>query len=604
MKPFRLTSGEIQKILMRPILYILTFAIVLCLFFSTTLTNNMTDRANAQKYNFDNCSTAEQVKASFYQTEPGSISKNYFDEKIEKTYSDLLFYQNENDKYDPSYVGDTSQAVVTKVKSLIADITDQYHEFATKHNLYCSDPTLFTTEAQVIIKGIQDKIQLDLQEITTLCNKYLHNKKIDTPAFFITTEYEKAFQYIYTGIYDNLIGTTAKPVVIDTVQALDNVYKSIENCGDTKIKGKSYIDKLVVITDSLIPVQISNETLSKLFKQKEQTTEYLGQTLKDKIDTATTMEQMTDLCLEYYYLADDLCEYIHSAIKLEPVKTMTDSKANTFYGYEGVIVYQLKQTTTRDAALLAKNWSTNKYASVFSTTTSFSDKVSAFDLMYMGLEICGFVIIIFCVVLAGSMIAGEHSNGTLKVLALRPFSRRKILSSKIRATLIFGFIYILFSALVLGIMGYFMYGFDLTPIVSVFNASVVFAVSPIVMMLIYIALLMLKLAFYVLIACLISVVLRSNVWAVTISLLIYVISSVFSILFATTYWYAYTPFASIDLFKFFGGNFVTGSNQFAIALSTPLFYNSNFVVSAVTVGVIMVLLITISHIVFKKREIR
>ena len=46
--------------------------------------------------------------------------------------------------------------------------------------------------------------------------------------------------------------------------------------------------------------------------------------------------------------------------------------------------------------------------------------------MYFTLEIASFLIIAFTVVIGAGMIAKEYSDGTIKLLAIRPFNRNKI----------------------------------------------------------------------------------------------------------------------------------------------------------------------------------
>ena len=59
---FRLLRGEMHKILMRPILYVITGVLVLALFFSATLMN-MTDRKTLE-YSITG-STKEEVLTNF-----------------------------------------------------------------------------------------------------------------------------------------------------------------------------------------------------------------------------------------------------------------------------------------------------------------------------------------------------------------------------------------------------------------------------------------------------------------------------------------------------------------------------------------------------------
>ncbi len=202
------------------------------------------------------------------------------------------------------------------------------------------------------------------------------------------------------------------------------------------------------------------------------------------------------------------------------------------------------------------------------------------------------------------MIASENARGTLRVQCLRPYSKRQILSSKIWATLFLGVILLLFSALVLFIAGWIMFGLDFTNILAVFNSTNAFIISPIAMIFVYIGLFVLKMIFYIMLAAMLATMFKNDIAAIIVPILIYVANAVLAFIFTATMWYAYVPFACVDLFKFFGGGFALAENPISIILSTPLFYNSNFVYSVSMFAGLLIIMTIISHICFKKREIR
>lgn len=594
-KMSRLLRGELNKILMRPILYVFTGIIVLALFFSATLMN-MENRG--YQYSVDG-STKTEVMAEFVSAK--TMNKTIAENKISSAHTQLTYYQNLNSNAETSVsaqlkllVGDgsTSRAGAQKLLSnYIAAIQDLQASGQTLATAYLKDIRTemieVVTEAKTIISNATNK-----ESLTVLMTKTSFED-------YITLSSNALFYLDAKGADLNLLTTHIK------------IYQDLEKAnGFGNVDGITYFDKLKTLTYKEVEdIALSEETSKNLDEQYKKATEFMATTLEninkysndEKVTTGVLKEEI----LKYYYTAEQFSLLVSDTALFEPVKNMKDSIAHQYIGYSDIHLYEIQEKITKNNYLISNNLTTNQFASVFTATTSSGENVGAFDLVYFGLEICSFIILIFCVVLAAGMIAGEQSNGTLKVLATRPFSRNKILTSKILATLIFGIIFMIFSALVLFITGFAIYGLDMTPIMAVFNASSVFIASPIVLLLIYLALMIIKILFFVLLATMISTVFRSNVGAVAVSIFVYFITALFSVLFVSSTWYAYLPFAGIDLFKFFGGAFgATTANPLAIAFSSPMFFNSNLIISGVTVLASMIIMTILSYTVFKKREIK
>ena len=584
---FRLLRGEMHKILMRPILYVITGVLVLALFFSFTLLDM--DNRNSDQYSI-NGETKQEVLQNFLSAQ--SMNKSIADDNLASAKSKIDYYATVNT--------DATTTITAQLKLLVTESQNVLVRYL--NGIQTAEDTgnlslLLAGNYRNQLANLTTQMSTIVSDSTRVENPTLLMKKTDYDRFVSLTS------TLSTYLSDNSFDE-------NNIDDHNLLVTRIRNAvGFDDIEGPSFIDKIeTLVNQNMSDIVIDEEVITSLNEQYETASAYMND-LNSNItaavnDEEVSLETMKDYVLSYYYTAKQMNDLATDSIYMNPIKNFNDSQANDYIGYSEVNTYEVNQEITRNNYLIANNLSDISYGHVFSPTTSFGNEVSAFDLVYFGLEICGFVILIFCVVLAAGMIAGEQSNGTLKVLAIRPYNRSKILTSKILATVIFGIIFIIFSALVLFIIGYAFYGLDMTSILAVFNASSAFVVSPIVLILIYIALMIVKILFYVLLATMISVVFRSNVGAVAISILLYFVSALFAVLFTSTYWYAFIPFAGIDLFKFFGGSFATPDNPIAIALSSPLFYNSNFIVSIVSVVITMLLFTIISYVVFKKREIK
>ncbi len=594
-KMSRLLRGELNKILMRPILYILTGVIVIALIFSALLLN-MSNRGD-QLYHIDGGNKTE-VMINF--SSAPNMNKTIAETMVLNAYGQLEYYQNINTSPETT--------VTTRLKNLIDNSESRRGARRLLNDYLTGIQYAQNPENPSNVRELNN-IRLEMVEVLNEARTIISEAATSTNASILMPK--ESFENYITLISDALLYLNAEGADINLIETHENIYNHISQVnGFTNIEGASYFDKLYYLTSNdITDITLSEETITNLNNQYEKVTTFMSSTLEninaysadENISTGTLKEEI----LKYYYAASQYSTLVSDSIYFEPVKSFNDSYAHQFIGYTDVHLYQIQERIATNNYLLSNDLTSNQFSSVFTPTMSSGDQVGAFDLVYFGLEICSFIILIFCVVLAAGMIAGEQSTGTLKVLATRPYSRNKILTSKILASLIFGIIFLVFSAIVLFIIGYAVYGLDTTPILAVFNATSVFVISPFLLILIYLALLIVKILFYVLLATMISTVFRSNVGAVVISIFIYFLTAIFAVLFTSSTWYAFLPFAGIDFFKFFGGAFASDlSNPLSIAFSSPMFYNSSLLISAIVVTVTMVVMTILSYVVFKKREIK
>ncbi|MBQ9785870.1 MAG: ABC transporter permease subunit, partial [Clostridia bacterium] len=379
----------------------------------------------------------------------------------------------------------------------------------------------------------------------------------------------------------------------------------------TRVANSQNLTTINNYINELIDVKISNETITDLNSYIATATTYMNTIEAEfneiiKNNDVEKIEIAKDLAKEYYLVSLNIYELVNNQFTYEPVSEMLDSTIHQYLNYNNFYSYQIQEQITKQIYLVENNAVITDFADVFSPGQTSNSTANAFDFVYFGLEIFGFIILIFSVVLGAGMVAGEHSNGTLKLLTIRPYSRSKILTSKIISTLIFGTILTIFSALVLFIIGITMYGSNFTPILGVFNATTAYVISPISLLLIYILFLLFKILIYTLFAVAISVIFRSNAAAIGVSMAVYFMSTLFSVLFSSSYWFAFWPFVNLDLFKYMGGAFITQTafNPLAIAFSSPMLYNSTFLISIIISLVIGILFAFIAYFVFNKREIK
>ena len=313
------------------------------------------------------------------------------------------------------------------------------------------------------------------------------------------------------------------------------------------------------------------------------------------------------LLLAKHYLSTCLYTYqtINNATILELTKNYSNEKINNFVGFENFNRYQIMEELSTSKYLLQNASLSEDYASPFSFNSNSTTQTNAFDYVYFCLEILSIAIIIFSVITCSMMIAKEQSDGTIKLLAIKPYKRHKIISSKIGATFTISLILMLVSFVVSLITGFIMFGTSMPNMLITINASLTFSLPVLVVVLIYLVLLAIKIYIYILLASAISVIFTSFVGAVCVSSAIYIINLITTFISNGANWLRFNLFSHLDLFKYFGGSFINlGSpTKLTQLFYSPVFAGTNIFVSLSVVAIFIVILNALTYTIFRKRDI-
>ena len=287
----------------------------------------------------------------------------------------------------------------------------------------------------------------------------------------------------------------------------------------------------------------------------------------------------------------------------------SDDYIQSLYQFENE-EYKKKYSITEQKNICNYYLSTNKYAfeyaSPLSLQTSSNSQPNAYDFMFFALEFCSFIIVIYVVFLGATMIAGEYSNGTMKLLAIRPYSRKKILFSKLLATLFVGLIFLLITFVVTYILGAILFGSASLPILLIFNAESVTSVHQLVSILMLFLCKTIELIFYAIFAISISTWFKSNAGSVVVSLLLYFVSFILTMFTPSLGIIKYLPFVNTNLFGYFGSHLIstTSNNIFVTMFSKVIANDMNFYISFAVVAFFSSILYAITSVIFSKRDIK
>lgn len=645
---FRLLKGELNKILMRPILYVITGVVIFAIIFSCFQFSPASRTSYADYYSqYSELDSLVKVKKMF--NESSSVNKysavaaeqliTQAEEKLEAAYKRGEKETIINDKgqevegenkiiaYLYRALGEYKKNVISEPDNFLSAylnyMNDQNFRGASVDALIDAlanvvGPIVKSSSGTVIsptpahennnLASIHYYIT-QINEIQSLKKKQTENTDLLIP----TSKLEK-FNAAYIKIYNT---------VISEGRSSEYDITNYENHDSIRALFKE-VELYNVLKDliSSIKVKVISEKTYKERKQNIADAKAYLASYKDEINEFVLSEddkqvsKLKDMCVKYYLYASNVNDLIENTVLYDAALNLSDKEVTSFYGYNKMqmkdgeesplYLYAVQEEITKELFLLNNHKTEMDYANVFNGSQTSNVAANAFDLVYFGLEITSIVIIVFTVVLAAGMLAGEQSTGTLKLLLIRPYSRSSILTSKLVATIIFATIFFIFSTILLFLTGWALYGVDFTPVLAVFNATSAFVISPGALLFIYILCLLIKTIFYIAISLAISAIFRSNVGAVSISIVLYFVISIMGTIFASSFIYGFIPFSNLDLFKFFGGSFVSSGSGSLLStiFSSSIFHGVGFTYSIIMNLVLIAIIIVSSYFIFNKREFK
>lgn len=255
--------------------------------------------------------------------------------------------------------------------------------------------------------------------------------------------------------------------------------------------------------------------------------------------------------------------------------------------------------------IFSHNLTENDFAHPLTIGTTSNSQKNGYDYAYFILRLFSFVIIAYAIMNACHAIAGEIKEGSMRYLAIRPVNRTKILFGKMLSIIFMSTIFAIFSTVIAMLVGGVVYGIDSATILTIFNGSTAITLHPIVMLLIYIASMLIELTVYVSIAMLLSCLLKSDLFAVTIMLLLYLLNTLIPAFVGNpTSWLAFYPFSHISLYSLFGSSvYVNNSDFLNSILSAKVFTNTSFALTIIVILTITIVINIISTRIFKHKEL-
>lgn len=201
------------------------------------------------------------------------------------------------------------------------------------------------------------------------------------------------------------------------------------------------------------------------------------------------------------------------------------------------------------------------------------------------------LITIFTVIVAGEIVAGEFTWGTIKLLLIRPASRSKILLSKYISSFVFSIFLLLILLLSAILFNGIFYGFEGGTIPYLhLNDSGMFVESPLLFLVLSTyGYQCVELIMVVTLAFMISTVFRSSSFAIGFSIFLMLVGSSLTLVLMRYSWGKYYLFANTDLTQYLSG--------------APLVEGMTLGFSVAVLAVYFVIFNTLSWVIFNKRDV-
>ena len=582
---FRLFLGEIKKIFLSPAIFIMAGVLILFLAVSPQL-----------------FSPIHKVDSSTITLPSSSVIQVY--DKFTQDYKTSYNSQLQEQIYYTNQILEDN----TKVKDILLDLFDTVYENRTTFHETIIKPQ-DVDERNIALLNLSNSAK-------ELWNTYLLYRDGDVtnpypmPLFFVDKETNDEIEMVLATNFIRSLEPDGNTLDEDYYLNIDEVLSS-----------NTYLNEIKALINKIENIELNNDILKTklnyvLDKNQEITKNY-EKAIVDAYNKASgddaynlsdeNIKAMQELVIDYVASYKNAINIINNNLKIQLATNKSDAEMSNFIGYEGFSSYEYNETLVKSEYLLENGLGDGDFANSLAFNKTSNVHTNAYDYMYFALEIISFVVIAFTVVLGAGMIAKEQSNGTIKLLAIRPYNRHKIMFSKILATMFFAFVFVLISFIVTFITGAILYGTTSLDILAVFNATTPLVISPITMMLIYMVCMLIKILVFIMLTFFISTIFKSYVAAVSVSVFVYVANLIITFIGNGANWLKYNIFANLDLFKFFGGAFINkyteNGNFLTNMFLSPVFSDTGILYVGILVSALILVLGITTFAVFKNRDI-
>lgn len=570
-KIFRMANAELNKIFMRPSMFVLTGVLIIALVFSF--------------FFFKPESSNTKFTYSLFNT---SSIYTEFEEDYKKFEQELIDAKKDID----NYIGDSGNTYQT--------FSEDFNSLAIFFvGTVKSDGSLIPGEFRATIIPMTENVGILSETDKTKCvelfttlresinnlTDYMRDMKQEKiPVNFIITQ--SFFDEIYNTLTHLLDNIPKNENLLDgfTYENLAERYNILTqnyNISDLNTR----INKLETIKFDMGKLEeLKNKyfytNFNEIISSGTTTYSHTGKLeelynnvisfYNENIDVADekVVEEMNELVAKYYDYVQICKALISNEFELLRIGNKTDDQLATYVGFSGVSIYNLQNQITTSKYFFDNNTFGYEYLTAFNYNKNSGAETNAYDFAFYAMQILSLFITVFVIFFATSSLSGEQASGTLKMVATRPYTRNKIYSGKFLACFNVALILLSVSLVSSLAIGFAMYGFSFQNVLVVMNADTLFITNPIILLLIYLASILIDIIFYIALAIFISMILKQTTISTGVSSAIF-LASVVMLGSVKSSWIRFVPSLNLQLYRFFTTS-QTGLFSFSVVPNTSL----------------------------------
>lgn len=581
---FKVISAEIKKILSKPSIYVVALILAAILVLGIFIYNPQTSTNNSITLNGD---TFTAKLEDFNNTTTG-YKKISLDKVNNAVLSINEYTINQN------FQTYTRQEYIN---TLYANILDEFYAYRN----YAS----YSTDLGEQFTQQKNKLKTSINLLNDEINNSLQLALYNSYSMISTERNYKDFQSTIKEIISWANVSPSKQTLATHCKEFENTLKpQLENIINSFIYPN--------LSNSIIADYSSTEENSKLsiIRERLQTIENEINLLATEIDAkgneenivqAPTMDKLANLYVNTANTYINLVKYELISNAFSYTKTSQQLDLLHLKDYSS---YNVKSLLIKYKYLFDNNKIESDYSKPLTIGSTSNNDINAYDYAYFSIKLFSFVIIAYSVMLACNSIAGEIKEGSMRYFAIRPISRTEMYFGKLLSIILLSSILILFSGIIALLVGGAVYGYSSLNILTIFNSSFAVVVNPLIMFGIFLLSLILELSIYTSIALLLSALIKSDVLAVTIIIVIYLINIMLPLFVqGSNTWLSFYPFSHISLYTLFGSAVYATNDFFNLLLGAKVYATTNFALTLFIIVAVIAIINLVAVKIFKNKEL-
>lgn len=588
---FRLFKAELKKIFMKPSIFVVTGLIItmLALSFFVFKPAEKTDYLDTYASAPSGSQSFDNWYASVFNTAPSEELKN----------AEAINYLNKAEESIDFYLDFDAEADgIVKIKELWQSLQNSFDNFKAASSSQRTD-----ADREALISKINS--------FKSTFESMLNNS---SKIYFLikTAGYENISNYLFqlTNIYAQMISNPSRYNTKD----LKNEYieKEFSNTGifSTSKKTGLMLNELNNIVQfepnkndiATLKTYISTAK-TRLIEQRDVIETYYQE--NSETGRSQQISKLRVYIADYKLTAKYAYDIVNAGTIIYGIPSYMQTSLPAYKNFQNTNFDKIKTTFSQTKYLFDNEDYQYNYATPYSLSAPSNESINGFDYSYFALRLCTLFITVYLVVLAAGTIAGEQNAGTLKLLAIRPFSRAKLLTGKSLAIFAIGGILLAVSSISSLVIGGVTYGLASANIMTVFNGTTTIVISPILLYLIAFFAMYIEIVFYASLSIFISTAFKSNVGAVSISTLAFFLSTILNGVLTNVPAMGFLPFTNISFFKYFSSAFMASSGDFLMMILSPgVFIGATFWSSLIIYLITVSVLIYIPYFIFRNRDLK